>query len=135
KSAYSSGNIRVALEQYEEITKGSNKNNPEAWNNLGNVYRDNGQQEKALGAYKQAINLKSDYEQAYRNLANLYLDLAGDDKDQATLQEGIVILEGGKISNPDSVVIVEDLIKLYIALGDNTKAQEYLQIREQLLNQ
>src|SRR5690606_12705347 len=74
KSAYSSGNIRVALEQYEEITKGSNKNNPEAWNNLGNVYRDNGQQEKALGAYKQAINLKSDYEQAYRNLANLYLD-------------------------------------------------------------
>src|SRR5690606_31956797 len=106
-----------------------------AWNNLGNVYRDNGQQEKALGAYKQAINLKADDEQAYRNLANVYLDLAGDDKDQCTLQEKIVILEGGNISSPDAVIIVEDLIKLYIALSDNTKAQEYLQIREQLLNQ
>ena len=137
KSAYSSGNIRVALEQYEEITKGSNKNNPEAWNNLGNVYRDNANPEKALGAYKQAINLKSDYEQAYRNLANLYLDLALDNEDKRDdyLQEGIQILEGGKQSNPDSVVIIEDLIKFYDRIGDSATVNSYLQIREQLLNQ
>jgi protein O-mannosyl-transferase len=53
------------------------ESNPGAWmahNNLGLWYRNNGEPDKALQHYKEALRLRKDYPQAHNNLGILYED-------------------------------------------------------------
>ena len=47
-----------------------NPNNAEAYNNLGNVHKDQGKLEEAIIAYTKAISVKPAYADAYNNLGN-----------------------------------------------------------------
>lgn len=137
KSAYTSGNLTAAQKQYEELTLGTEKSNPEAWNNLGNIYRDKKSYEQAATAYKKAISLDLKYDQAYRNISYVYIDwaAASPEKAEGLLKEGIDLLESGFAKNRKSISIAEDLVNLYLKAGNRTKADEYFTIREQLLSE
>lgn len=47
--------------------------NPAAWNNLAQVYADQGRQEDALHAFKKALKLSPKYANAWNNLGNFHL--------------------------------------------------------------
>ena len=45
-----------------------NPNNAEAYNNLGNVHKDQGMLEEAIEAFKQAVTIKPDFAEGYCNI-------------------------------------------------------------------
>jgi Flp pilus assembly protein TadD len=135
KNAYIQGNLTAAQKQYETIIQSSNKNNPEAWNNLGNIYRDQKKWADAERVYLEAIRLNPKYDQAYRNIAFIYIDWAEDSSNQSTelLNKGVALLESAFSKNTKSISIAEDLVNLYRKLGNTAKADYYLKIRNELL--
>ena len=62
---------------------------PEARTNLGGLYADRGEYDKALGEYRKAIELDPTFVQAYANLADLYRARGMDSEAEATLREGL----------------------------------------------
>lgn len=69
---YATGDLQASKEQYEALVKLLPKD-ATARNNLGNVYRDLKEYDKAVEAYQKAIELDSKNVNAYTNLANLYI--------------------------------------------------------------
>lgn len=61
-----------------------------AYNNRGNHYRDNGEQEKALAEYAKAIEVRPNYDLAYNNRGNVYF---GRNENEQALQDYIKTLE------------------------------------------
>ena len=47
-------------------------NSPRSHNNMGDIYYQEGNTERAIREFKKAIELKADYADAYHNLANIY---------------------------------------------------------------
>ena len=64
---YATGKLDDALASYERALW---RNLPETRNNIGNIYFDKGQFERALDCYRQAIAAQADYAEAYNNLGN-----------------------------------------------------------------
>ena len=57
----------AAIENYKKALK-IKPDYADAYNNMGNVFQDQGNQEAALKSYKQAIKIKPDYADAYYNM-------------------------------------------------------------------
>jgi len=67
-------NLRVAGNLYKEILK-TNPNHVDAHNNLGVVFQKLGELQKARSCYQKAIQIQSNYSEAYWNLHSLALDI------------------------------------------------------------
>jgi predicted CXXCH cytochrome family protein len=80
--------IKPALEEYIEIQQ-FNADRGFGRTNLGNVYRDLGQHQKAIEFYLGAIEIEPYFENSYANLADLYRALGDEPKALATLKQGI----------------------------------------------
>ncbi|MEZ9517066.1 multiheme c-type cytochrome [Vibrio splendidus] len=80
--------IKPALEEYIEIQQ-FNADRGFGRTNLGNVYRDLGQHQKAIEFYLSAIEIEPYFENSYANLADLYRALGDEPKALATLKQGI----------------------------------------------
>ncbi|WP_261904432.1 tetratricopeptide repeat protein [Vibrio fortis] len=80
--------IKPALSEYIEIQE-FNADRGFGRTNLGNVYRDLGQHDKAIKYYQGAIKIEPYFENSYANLADLYRALGDESKAMATLQQGI----------------------------------------------
>ncbi|WP_373953200.1 tetratricopeptide repeat protein [Vibrio pomeroyi] len=80
--------IKPALEEYIEIQQ-FNADRGFGRTNLGNVYRDLGQHDKAIKFYQGAIEIEPYFENSYANLADLYRALGDEPKALATLKQGI----------------------------------------------
>lgn len=78
---YATGEKGLAEKQYEEVVK-INDQDGVAYNNLGNAYRDNKKTDKAVEAYKKAIEINKTAINPYVNLANVQL-YTQDDADAA----------------------------------------------------
>jgi protein O-GlcNAc transferase len=89
------------------------KKNPllaEAYSNLGNVYKERGQLDQALGHYRHAVRLKPDFVDGYINLAAA-LVANGD------LLDAVEAYNTALQINPDLYGVTSDLGNLYKALG------------------
>ncbi|WP_210472850.1 tetratricopeptide repeat protein [Vibrio crassostreae] len=80
--------IKPALKEYIEIQQ-FNADRGFGRTNLGNVYRDLGQHDKAIEFYQGAIEIEPYFENSYANLADLYRALGDEPKALATLKQGI----------------------------------------------
>jgi len=97
--------------------------NPDAWmahNNLGVIYNEEGQFEKAVASYKAAIRLKPDHADAMRNMADSLLRL-----NQPRL--AIDQLNDSLALNPDNPSTYAALGEAYLNLRDPARAQPYLE--------
>lgn len=110
--------IKPALSEYIEIQE-FNADRGFGRTNLGNVYRDLGQHDKAIKYYQGAIKIEPYFENSYANLADLYRALGDESKAMATLQQGIG-------AQPKSSVLP------YSAGLAALRAKEYLQARSYL---
>lgn len=80
--------IKPALAEYIEI-QDFNADRGFGRTNLGNVYRDLGQHDKAIEYYQGAIKIEPYFENSYANLADLYRAMGDETKAMATLKQGI----------------------------------------------
>ncbi|QFT12564.1 tetratricopeptide repeat protein [Vibrio sp. THAF190c] len=80
--------IKPALAEYIEIQE-FNADRGFGRTNLGNVYRDLGQHDKAIEYYQGAIKIEPYFENSYANLADLYRAMGDETKAMATLKQGI----------------------------------------------
>ncbi len=97
-------------EKYYAIASQSPKANKSSiamiYNNLGNIYRDQNQTEKAESAYKQAIGLDPHLTYSYMNLAVMYYNDNKTDRAIEILRQGV--------SAVPSASDLADLLKKYI---------------------
>ena len=80
--------IKPALAEYIQIQE-FNADRGFGRTNLGNVYRDLGQHDKAIEYYQGAIKIEPYFENSYANLADLYRAMGDETKAMATLKQGI----------------------------------------------
>ena len=80
--------IKPALAEYIQIQE-FNADRGFGRTNLGNVYRDLGQHDKAIEYYQGAIKIEPYFENSYANLADLYRAKGDETKAMATLRQGI----------------------------------------------
>ncbi|PIQ24732.1 hypothetical protein COW36_23440 [bacterium (Candidatus Blackallbacteria) CG17_big_fil_post_rev_8_21_14_2_50_48_46] len=71
--AYTRRNYPEAIRHYQALQK-LRPMDAEIWYNLGVVYHYNKQPQQAITAYRQAIELKTDYFDAYNNLGVVYIE-------------------------------------------------------------
>ncbi len=69
---YATGDLEGAKEQYLRELE-VNPSDAVLYNNLGNIYRDNGEYQKAVDSYQKSIDLDKSQLNVYVNLANLYI--------------------------------------------------------------
>ncbi len=98
--------------------------NPEMLNNLGNVYRDRGEYEKAVGLFGQAIALRSDYREAYNNLGVAYHKMG-------RLEDAIASFKKAMEISPDYTVAYNNLSAVYQEMG---KGDEVIASYRQILD-
>ena len=123
--------------------------NPKLYNNLGNLYRDEGNPEKAISLFKKAIKLKTDNATAHNNLGNAYIDIGKIEQAIASYNKAIGIDPNHTMSyynlgiaynkigrkekailaykkvvklNPNDRDVHNDLGKIYGSIGENKKA-------------
>ena len=82
--------LNKALNEYIQ-TQEINLDRPESNLNLGNIYTDMGEFDKAEASFKQAISLDPTYIQGYVNLADLYRIQARDDLGESLLENALKI--------------------------------------------
>lgn len=112
---YSLANLDDSANNYNKILE-VESGNYQALNNLGNIYRDQGEYGKAKEYYLKALAINPKLKLTYKNLAFLL-------KMQNQFEEAIKVLESGieKIEDKD------DKISLYFDLGsyyDNNKQKD-----------
>jgi len=130
---YKNGDIEKAEAQYKLAIQQS-QNDWFSWNGLGNIYRDQNLYGSAEEAYLKALAIKPKFEQAYRNIFNLYYSWSERDKDLAQLAEAEPILLQGLKSIPKSQNILEDLCIYYATTNDQQKLQQYRAILDAVRN-
>ncbi len=69
-----SGDLQLAASAYKKVIEENNKHY-RAWNNLGTIYGQLGELEKAVECYKNAVSWRADLEDGYANLVNIYIAL------------------------------------------------------------
>ena len=102
--------------------------NGQYYYNLGNYYASRGSYTKAAELFQQSINLDESLEDAYINLANSYGMLK-------EYEKSIKISEQLLQRNPNNIKALENLAVTYRLLGNNKKAEEYLNKANALRNQ
>lgn len=71
-SQYNQQNYQEAEANFNKLLEKDKENNFSYYNSLANIYRDQGELDKAVEYYEKAIEANSKYETAYLNLAILY---------------------------------------------------------------
>lgn len=110
--------IKPALEEYIEIQR-FNADRGFGRTNLGNVYRDLGQYQKAIEFYLGAIEIEPYFENSYANLADLYRAQGNEVKALSTLKQGIE-------AQPKSSVLPYSAGLSSLRVKDYDQATEYL---------
>ena len=114
---YATGEVEAAKKQYEKAVE-LDDSNATAYNNLGNVYRDLKDTDKAVQAYEQAIRLNGKLINPYFNLANLQqYTLQKTDQAIQTYQKALKAL-------PDNEQVMVSLALAYEANKDTDKAEQ-----------
>ncbi|OGB75090.1 hypothetical protein A2810_01785 [candidate division Kazan bacterium RIFCSPHIGHO2_01_FULL_49_10] len=134
---YSQQQFAQALDLYQKhINQAGLVNNPEAWNNYANLLRDSNKLDQAEQAYLRAISINKLYETSFRNLLFLYSSRPEltDDQRSEKITSLIQPLQQAITAQPDSVVLVEDMISLYQELKDSANIEKYTNIRAELLS-
>jgi len=85
------------------------------YNNLGNSYRANKENEKAMGAFKKAIAINPDYALAYYNLGILY-DVMNRNEEAITAYKRVIEIK------PDYTEAYNNLGKTYNLIGNKEEA-------------
>jgi len=88
-------------------------------NNLGTVYYEKGDIDKALHEFKGAIEINHSFTDPYLNLAVVYKDLGN-------LSEAELCLKKAEGLDPDNPTLYLNRARIYIAKGDKEKAKENL---------
>jgi len=83
-----SGDTQKAVELYNELLK-SDPNYYRAWNNLGAIYGEQGEFEKAITAYENAVGRRADIADGYVNLVNIYSALDDINNAKKWLRKGL----------------------------------------------
>lgn len=91
-TAYNRKDYNTAVNAYKEAIR-LNANHFEAYNSMGNAYRDTKQYAEAEKSYRKAIELRPQFSFAYTNLA-LMLEANEPAKAIQVLQEGIKVFPG-----------------------------------------
>ncbi|PMG37074.1 deca-heme c-type cytochrome [Vibrio splendidus] len=110
--------IKPALEEYIEIQQ-FNADRGFGRTNLGNVYRDLGQYQKAIEFYQGAIEIEPYFENSYANLADLYRAQGNEAKALSTLKQGIE-------AQPKSSVLPYSTGLSLLRVKDYEQATDYL---------
>ncbi|MEZ8821329.1 tetratricopeptide repeat protein [Vibrio sp. 10N.222.54.A1] len=110
--------IKPALEEYIEIQQ-FNADRGFGRTNLGNVYRDLGQHDKAIEFYLGAIEIEPYFENSYANLADLYRAQGNEAKALSTLKQGIE-------AQPKSSVLPYSTGLSLLRVKDYEQATDYL---------
>ena len=101
--------------------------NGQYYYNLGNYHASRGNYAKAAELFQQSINLDASMEDAYINLANSYGMLK-------EYERSINVSEQLLKKNPNNIKALENLSVTYRLLGNNKKADEYLNKANALRN-
>lgn len=125
---YKNGDLVKAEAQYKSVVD-THPRDWFAWNGLANVYRDQSEYVKAEEAYLKTISINPYFDQAYRNIYNLYYAWSIQDKTQFVKSEAI-LLKGAKFL-PKSEIILEEILNYYQKTGN----QEQFKYYEDKLNQ
>lgn len=102
--------------------------NAQYYYNLGNYYISRGNYTKAAELFQQSINLDASMEDSYINLANSYAMLK-------EYEKSIKVAEQLLQRNPNNLKALQNLAVTYRSLGNNKKAEEYLNKANALRNQ
>lgn len=82
-----------AIAEFESVQR-ENLDRPEAWTNLGNLYRDRGDAARAERAFRGALERDARFVPAWINLADLNRELQRDRDAEAVLREGLRAVPG-----------------------------------------
>ncbi|MDR0304536.1 MAG: tetratricopeptide repeat protein [Chitinispirillales bacterium] len=85
-----SGDTENAVKLYEELLK-FDKNYYRAWNNLGAIYGEQGEFEKAIDSYENAVGKRADIVDGYVNLVNIYSAIDDIDNAKKWLRKGLKV--------------------------------------------
>jgi len=85
-------------------------NNPKILNNLGNVYKESGAYEKAVGSFRQAVALRPDYREAYNNLGAAYQKMG-------RLEDAVASFKKAMEISPGYTVAFNNLSAVYQEMG------------------
>jgi len=95
----------------------------EAFNDLGNAYRELLRYGDAETAYKHAIMAKSDWPTVYLNLAELYQRWPSDKQNHSA--QAAKVLKDGLLATKNDPAILKALVDYYQAAGDTKTAAIY----------
>lgn len=99
-----------------------------AYNNLGTIYYKMGRYEDAARNYEQAIKLKEEDYQLWRNLGEAYSWLPAQiDKSISAYKRSIELGEKQLKVNPKDALLLKDLAEGYANLKDRQQAIDYIQ--------
>lgn len=120
------GKFDEAEKIYRELIK---ENVPEAYNNLGNIYRRKGLIAKAIEYYKQALQIKPDFAECYFNMGCAFMEI-----DNYSL--AIFNFEKAEKLGFNDFELNVQLALCYLATENNRKAQERMKdekVRQEVL--
>ena len=104
----------VAQKLYSQVLK-INQNHVDAHNNLGVIFKNLGENEKAIDCYEKAIAINPNYVNAHNNLGLVFKNLGENEKAIDCYEKAIAI-------NPNYVDAYNNLGIIFDKLGQNQKA-------------
>jgi tetratricopeptide (TPR) repeat protein len=110
------GKTDIALEFYNKVLK-INPNHSQALNNLGVIFQNQMNHEKAKEYYEKALEINLNYSDAHYNLGNIFKDLGENQKAIGCYQKVIEI-------NPDYADALNSLGNIFKELKNYQKAKE-----------
>ena len=114
--AHARGNVKEAEISWKKVLEIDPKN-AEAWNNLGVLYRKQGDNEKALAAFQEAAELAPDRPDIPYNIGNLY-------KTSGDFEKAVSYYNKAIEADPEYAPAFNNLGTLYEAKKDREKALE-----------
>ena len=107
----------IAQDLYNQVLK-IDPNHTHANNNLGIIFKELGENQKAIGCFEKAISIDPNYVNAFNNLGNIFQELGNYQKAIDCYEKAIAI-------NPNHFIAHFHLGNIFKELGKNEKAKEY----------
>lgn len=122
-SSHKNKQLRMALQEYQKVLK-LNPSNHQARNNLGLVYKDMGELDRAATEYMQLIALDPNNAKSYNNLGTIYY-LQGRFMEAVQEFRKALAIDGGN---------VESYVNLALAYKKQGRTEEAVQVLEHVLS-